>query len=64
MSKNERYNASGCKDLTSYEALQNVESEERFKKFIKAVFRTCDRYGFRLESRIVVTDKKTGKIWR
>lgn len=64
MSKQDRYNGSGCKDLTSYQALNNIESKERFKKFLKEVFKLSDRYGFRIECRIVVTDKKTGKVWR
>ena len=64
MSKRDMYNASGCKDLTAFRALNNIESEERFKKFLKEVFRLSDRYGFHIESRIVITDKKTGKKWR
>lgn len=64
MGKRDMYNASGCKDLTSYQALQNIESEERFKQFLKAVFKLSERYGFHIESRIAVTDKKTGKKWR
>ena len=60
----EKLNASGCKDLTAYQALRNVESEERFRKFLKEVFKLSERYGFHIESRIAVTDKKTGKKWR
>lgn len=62
--RGEMYNASGCKDLTSYQALRNVESEERLKKFLKEVFKLSERYDFHIESRIVVTDKRTGKKWR
>ena len=64
MGKRDMYNASGCKDLTAYQALNNVESEERFKKFLKEVFKLSERYGFHIENRIVVTDKKTGNKWR
>ena len=60
----EKLNASGCKDLTAYQALRNVESEERFRRFLKDVFKLSERYGFHIESRIAVTDKKTGKKWR
>ena len=62
--KNEKLNASGCKDLTAYEAIRNIDGEKRFKKLLANIFRICDIYGFHLEGRIVVRDKKTGKIWR
>ena len=62
--KNPKYNASGCKDLTAYMAIENIESERRFKRLLAGIFRLCDRAGFRLEGRIVLIDKKTGKIWR
>ena len=64
MDKRDMYNASGCKDLTYYNALSNIEAEERFKKFLKEVFKLSERYGFHIESCIAVTDKKTGKKWR
>lgn len=64
MSKQDMYNASGCKDLTTYLALKNVDSEERFKEFLKEVFKLSERYGFHIDNRIAVTDKKTGKKWR
>ena len=64
MNKRDMYNASGCKDLTAFEALKHIESEERFKKFLKAVFKLSERYGFHIESRIAVRDNKTGKVWR
>ena len=62
MNRGEKYNSSGCKDLTTYYALNNIEADERFRNFLKEVFKLSHRYGFRLESRIVVTDKKTGKV--
>lgn len=62
--RNEKFNASGCKDLTAYEAIENIESEKRFKKCLAKIFRICEIYGFHLEGRVVLRDKKTGKIWR
>ena len=62
--RGDMYNASGCKDLTAYFAMRNIESEERFKKFLKEVFQLSERYGFHIDNRIAVTDKKTGKKWR
>lgn len=64
----EKLNASGCKDLTAYQAIKNVEreakDEARVKKLLATIFYVCDLAGFHLEDRIVLKDKKTGKIWR
>ena len=62
--RNPKYNGSGCKDLTAYEAIENVESERRLKKLLAEIFRLCYIAGFHVEERIVLRDKKTGKIWR
>lgn len=62
--QNEKYNASGCKDLTAYKAIENVESERRFKRLLAQIFQLCDKAGFHIEGRIVLRDKKTGRIWR
>lgn len=63
-----KYNASGCKDLTAYEALRNVEtekrSEARFKKLLATIINVCELAGFHLEEHIVLRDKRTGKVWR
>lgn len=64
MDKREMYNASGCRDLTAFQALNNIEAEERLKKFLKEVFKLSERYGFHIDDRIAVTDKKTGRKWR
>lgn len=60
----DKLNASGCKDLTAYEAIENVESEKRLKQCLAKIFRVCDKFGFHLENRVVLRDKKTNKIWR
>ena len=64
----EKYNPSGCKDLTAYHALRNVEAEEkaeaRYRKLLATIFSICELAGFHLEDRIVLKDKKTGKVWR
>ena len=62
--ENPKFNGSGCKDMTAYKAIENIEAEKRFKKLLYKIFRVCDSAGFHLEERIVVRDKKTGKIWR
>jgi hypothetical protein len=63
-----RYNASGCLDLTAYKALENVDRDardtERLNHLLMTIFYICDLAGFHVEGRIVLRDKKTGKIWR
>lgn len=60
-----RRNASGCYDPVAYEAISRADSESaRFNKLLKAIFIICELSGFRLEDRIVVKDKRTGRIWR
>lgn len=62
------FNASGCKDLTAYQALRNVEADEkaeaRYKKLLATIFSICELAGFHVKDRIVLKDKRTGKIWR
>lgn len=68
MTKNPKFNDSGCIDLTAYEAIKNVEIEEkstkRYKKLIATLFYICDLAGFRFEERVILKDKYTGKIYR
>jgi hypothetical protein len=61
MVNKEILNGSGCKDLTAYEAIKHVE---RLKKLLMMIFDICELAGFHVEGRIVLKDKKTGKIWR
>lgn len=64
MRNEEKYNASGCKDLTAYHAIKNVDAEARYYKLLGVIFAICELSGFHLEGRIVLKDKKTGKVWR
>lgn len=65
MSKYDRKNAEGYLDRTAYKAIKNVEKEEeRFRKLLDTIFAICELAGFHIEERIVIRDKKTGKIWR
>ena len=66
-----KYNASGCKDMTVFYAIENVSreekkraDEERVKKLLKSIFRETEKAGFHLENRLILRDKKTGKVWR
>ena len=58
-------NASGYFDPTAYEAMKNVENDtERFQKLLNTIFYICEIAGFHIEERIVIKDKRTGKVWR
>lgn len=62
-----RRNASGCWDMTAYEAIKKVDDEaeqERVKKVIKTIKNICELAGFSIEERIIIKDKRTGKVWR
>ena len=44
---------------------QNTDKEdERFRKFLYTIFNICELSGFRIEGRIVLIDKVTGKVYR
>ena len=62
----ELYNASGCKDPTPYQALKNIESSrhDEARRLIETIFYISHLAGFSVEERIVLKDKKTGKVWR
>ena len=59
-----RKNAEGYSDPTAYEALKNIEQEEdRFHKLLETIFTLCELSDFHIEERIVIKDKRTGRIW-
>lgn len=60
----DKINGSGCYDPTAYEALKNINDEKRVNQLIKTIFYIVNLAGFRVDGRIVLQDKKTGKIWR
>ena len=58
-----RKNAEGYSDAC--EALRNIErEEERFHKLLDTIFTLCELSDFHVEERIVIKDKRTGRIWR
>ena len=58
-------NASGYIDPTAYQAIKTVDDEtERFQKLLNTIFYICDLAGFHIEERIVIKDRRTGRIWR
>ena len=63
--KDLKYNASGCLDMTAYEAIKNIEKEdERFNKVLHILKSICDIADFSIENRIILKDNRTGRIWR
>lgn len=70
-----RKNGSGCWDFTAYDAIKHVEAKnasvdeklnQRYllNKLLNSIFKLCDRAGYRVVGRIVLQDKKTGKIYK
>lgn len=63
-------NGSGYYDPTAYTAIKHMEAENsvkeaaRFYKLLEAIFDICELSDFRIEGRIIVRDKRTGRLWR
>lgn len=63
-------NGSGYFDPTAYQAMKNVIKEEktdennRFHQLLQTIFYITELAGFKIEGRIVVKDKKTGRVWK
>lgn len=67
--KNPRFNASGCKDLTAFEAIKNVASEEqevnkRATSVLSLIKKLLKLMDFELLDRIQIKDKGTGKEFK
>lgn len=63
--KDPRRNASYCLDLTAFEAIRNVnEEKEHVNLLIHAIHTISNLSGYYVEGRIVLRNKKTGKLWR
>ena len=59
-----RKNAEGYSDPTAYQVLKREQEEERFKRLMATIFYIGENAGFHIEERIVIKDKRTGRIWR
>ena len=65
-------NDSGCPDPTAYEALKNIQKEEKRLNHVDSnahmvvttIKNILDLAGFELVERIQIRHKKTGKIFR
>ena len=68
-------NASGCLDPTAYEAIKNIDRKTTkldkdlhegyiLNKLINSIKILCDRSGYVVVGRVVLKNKKTGKIYK
>ena len=65
MEQSDRKNSEGYSDPTAYQAMMNLEIEElRFKKLLRSIKDVCDLADFEIEGRVVLIDKRSGRIWR
>ena len=65
--ENPMRNGFGYYDPTAYEAIKKADADaetERFRKLLHIIYSICNLFDFRIEERIVLKDKRTGKIWR
>jgi len=62
---NPKCNAEGYQDPTAHDAIKNcMTDEERFHALLHTIFYLCDIAGFTMSGRIILIDRKTGKVWR
>lgn len=54
---NPRRNAEGYSDPTAYE-------DERFHRLLHTLFYLCELADFEIEGRIILVDKRNGRVWR
>lgn len=59
------HNGSGYSDPTAYAAFKRIGvDKEVVQKVRRGIFLLCDLAGLRVEGRITLVDKKTGRIWK
>ena len=65
-----RKNGEGYSDPTAYKAIKRTMERDkdcdmdRFHKLLYAIRDICELADFGIEERLVLRDKRTGKIWR
>lgn len=61
----EKRNASGCLDLTAYEAINNIEKEAKeHRELVRTILYICRKAGFKVEGRLVLTAVKSGRTYK
>lgn len=65
--ENPKKNVEGYSDMTPHEAIKNMNYKQeigRVHKLVHTIFYICNLAGFDVVERIVLRDRKTGKIWK
>lgn len=58
-------NSEGYTDTVPYEVDKNMAKEyEAVRKLVRTIHYICELAGFSIQGRIVLVNKKNGKIWR
>lgn len=62
------HNAENYPDPTCYKIIKKEDAQqhsewERHHKVIGCILRICELAGFSVENRIVLKDRRTGKVW-
>ena len=56
-------NGSGYSDPTAYTVIKKNDESQRFYNLLHTIWYICNIAGFKLENRLVLVDKRTGKVW-
>lgn len=65
--ENPKRNKSACLDKTAYEAIRRADVEyehDRLHKMLYLLHKVCELNDFHIEERVVLKDKRTGKVWK
>lgn len=57
-------NQEGYPDPTAEKAIKKADEAKKFFDLLKAIWKLCDEYGFRMEGRIQLRSKSSGKLWK
>ena len=64
---NPKKNAEGYPDTTPHKAIKNMDNQKEYNrvhKLVHTIFYICNLAGFDVVERIVLKDRKTGKVWK
>lgn len=57
-------NGSGYFDPTAYGAIENINRGDTFRKLMRIILNVCELSDFKVDGRIRLVDKKTGRVWK
>ena len=65
MNDNEFKNSEGYSDPTAGVAFKHIDQEyERFRLLVDTLHKITKLAGFHIEEKVVLKDRRTGRIWR